>query len=486
MCFSKLSDLRAVSEPDGLCIADDSSNLTNRQFHSRVLAAAGVFSDRGVGAGDVVAIMLPNQVEFVVAMFAAWRLGAAVTPINPGLTCKEATHQLVDSGAKLLINVSGEVIVPNLQSLPVATLETGAPYTGVPFEEPGALALLIYTSGTTGLPKGVMLDHANIEAMSEMGRNSLKVTAADHCLLILPLFHVNGIVVSTLVPLSSGGRVSIRKRFNVDTFFEDVEWVRPTYFSAVPTIYAMLNALPREVKPYTSSLRYGICGAAPASAELLKKFEARFGFPLLEGYGLSEGTCASTINPFDGLRKVGTVGLPFIGQRIAIADPSGVHLPQGATGEVLVQGPNVMRGYLGKPEETAKTIVDGWLHTGDIGRIDEDGYLAIVGRLKEMIIRGGENIYPKEIEDVLCEFPGVLEAAVIGVPNETFGEIVVACVAFRTGFAGTQEGLNEHCTDRLTRYKRPSTINIIDSLPKNAVGKVDKLRLRKMWTECVD
>ena len=486
MCFSKLPDLRAVTEPDGLCIADDSSNLTNRQFHSRVLTAAGVFADRGVGVGDVVAIMLPNQVEFVVAMFAAWRLGAAVTPINPGLTSKEATHQLVDSGAKLLINASGEVIVQNLQSLPVATLEAGPSYTGVPVEEPGALALLIYTSGTTGLPKGVMLDHANIEAMSEMGRNSLKVTAADHCLLILPLFHVNGIVVSTLVPLSSGGRVSIRKRFNVDTFFEDVEWLRPTYFSAVPTIYAMLSALPREVKPYTSSLRYGICGAAPASAELLKKFEARFGFPLLEGYGLSEGTCASTINPFDGLRKVGTVGLPFIGQRIAIADPSGVHLPQGATGEVLVQGPNVMRGYLGKPEETAKTIVDGWLRTGDIGRIDEDGYLAIVGRLKEMIIRGGENIYPKEIEDVLFEFPGVLEAAVIGVPHETLGEIVVAYVAFRTGFAGTQEGLSEHCTDRLTRYKRPSTINIIDSLPKNAVGKVDKLRLRKMWTEYVD
>jgi acyl-CoA synthetase (AMP-forming)/AMP-acid ligase II len=486
MCFSKLPDLRAVTEPDGLCIADDSSNLTNRQFHSRVLTAAGVFADRGVGVGDVVAIMLPNQVEFVVAMFAAWRLGAAVTPINPGLTSKEATHQLVDSGAKLLINASGEVIVQNLQSLPVATLEAGPSYTGVPVEEPGALALLIYTSGTTGLPKGVMLDHANIEAMSEMGRSSLKVTATDHCLLILPLFHVNGIVVSTLIPLSSGGRVSIRKRFNVDTFFEDVEWLRPTYFSAVPTIYAMLNALPREVKPYTSSLRYGICGAAPASAELLKKFEARFGFPLLEGYGLSEGTCASTINPFDGLRKVGTVGLPFIGQRIAIADPSGVHLPQGATGEVLVQGPNVMRGYLGKPQETAKTIVDGWLRTGDIGRIDEDGYLAIVGRVKEMIIRGGENIYPKEIEDVLFEFPGVLEAAVIGVPHETLGEIVVAYVAFRTGFAGTQEGLSEHCTDRLTRYKRPSTINIIDSLPKNAVGKVDKLRLRKMCTEYVD
>ncbi|KAA8554010.1 MULTISPECIES: class I adenylate-forming enzyme family protein [Pseudomonas] len=486
MSFSKLPDLRAASEPDAPCIADDTTQLTNQQFHSRVLAAAGVFSDKGVGFADVVALMLPNQVEFVVAMFAAWRLGAAVTPINPGLTIKEATHQLADSGAKLLINSSGETIVPNLPTLSAASLETGAPCTGIPFEEPAALALLIYTSGTTGLPKGVMLDHANIEAMSEMGRQSLKVSSADHCLMVLPLFHVNGILVSTLLPLSSGGRVTMRKRFNVDTFFDDVESLQPSYFSAVPTIYAMLSSLPCEVKPDTSSLRYGICGAAPASAELLQKFEDRFGFPLLEGYGLSEGTCASTMNPFDGLRKVGTVGLPLAGQRIAIADPRGLHLPQGEIGEVLVQGANVMRGYLGKPEETAKTIIDGWLHTGDIGRIDEDGYLAIVGRLKEMIIRGGENIYPKEIEDALYEFPGVLEAAVLGVPDDTFGEIVVAYVTFRSGSTGTHEDLNEHCTYRLTRYKRPSMINIIDSLPKNAVGKVDKLRLRKMWIEWVD
>jgi long-chain acyl-CoA synthetase len=235
------------------------------------------------------------------------------------------------------------------------------------------------------------------------------------------------------------------------------------------------------VKPDTSSLRYGICGAAPASAELLKSFESRYGFPLVEGYGLSEGTCASTINPIDGLRKVGTVGLPFAGQRIAIAGPCGTHLPQGETGEVLVQGPNVMRGYLGRPEETARTIVDGWLHTGDTGRIDADGYLSIVGRLKEMIIRGGENIYPKEVEDVLSDFPGVLEAAVIGAPHETFGEIVIAYVAARGEAAVSPEELDVHCAGRLTRYKRPFKINIIDSLPKNAVGKIDKLKLKDLW-----
>ncbi|UUZ63471.1 AMP-binding protein [Polaromonas sp. P1-6] len=475
-----LPDTRSASAPDAPCIADASTTLSNNEFQTRVLAAAGAFASRGVGTGDVVALMLPNQVEFAVAMFAAWRLGAAVTPINPGLTLKEASHQIADSRTKLLVNGSGESVVVDVPAIPVAALQDGARHAGAPANDPAALALLIYTSGTTGLPKGVMLDHTNIEAMTDMGQQALNVTATDHCLLVLPLFHVNGIVVSILGPLSAGGHVTIRRRFDIETFFHDVELLRPTYFSAVPTIYSMLNALPTTMRPDTSSLRFGVCGAAPAPADLLKNFEERYGFPLIEGYGLSEGTCASTLNPVDGLRKPGSVGLPFPGQRIAIADTHGTHLPPGATGEVLVQGPNVMRGYLGKPEETAKTVVDGWLHTGDIGRIDADGYLSIVGRLKEMIIRGGENIYPKEIEDVLHDFPGVLEAAVIGAPHETLGEVVVAYVAFRSGATGSLDALNDHCADRLTRYKRPAAIHVVDGLPKNAMGKIDKPRLREL------
>lgn len=487
MRFSKLPDLRASQAPLAPCIADTATSLSNGEFHSKVLVAAGLFSELGVNAGDVVAIMLPNRVEFVVAMFAAWRLGAAITPINPNLTRQEAIHQMTDSGARLLINTSGDRLLEHVPSLPVDALhggvQYGAHFSARPVDDKAALALLIYTSGTTGLPKGVMLDHANIEAMAEMSRDAMQITATDHCLLVLPLFHVNGIVASILTPLSAGSRVTIRTRFDIETFFADVEQLRPTYFSAVPTIYALLNALPAEVRPDTSSLRYGICGAAPASAELLTSFEARYGFPLVEGYGLSEGTCASTINPLNGVRKAGTVGLPFPGQRVVLADDSGRHLPPGVTGEVLVQGPNVMRGYLGKPEETARTIVDGWLRTGDLGRFDADGYLSIVGRLKEMIIRGGENIYPKEIEDVLTGFPGVLEAAVIGVPHETLGEIVIAYVAYRAGQGGTVEQLNEHCAARLTRYKRPAAIHVIPSLPKNAVGKIDKLKLRALWNE---
>lgn len=484
MRFSKLPDLRAAQAPDGPCIADAAASLSNAEFYSRVLVAAGLFDEIGIRPGDVVALMLPNRTEFVVAMFAAWRLGAAVTPLNPNLTPQEAIHQLDDSGARLLVNTGGEAVGARVPSLPVAALyggvQYGARYAAPPADDPAALALLIYTSGTTGLPKGVMLDHANIEAMAAMSRQAMQMTGADHCLLVLPLFHVNGIVASILTPLSAGSRVTIRARFDIDTFFADVEALRPSYFSAVPTIYAMLNALPAQVQPDTSSLRFGVCGAAPAPAELLASFEARYGFPLIEGYGLSEGTCASTLNPLGGVRKAGTVGLPLPGQRIAIADAGGRHLAAGETGEVLVQGPTVMRGYLGKPDETARTIVNGWLHTGDLGRVDADGYLSIVGRLKEMIIRGGENIYPKEIEDALSSFPAVLEAAVVGAPHATLGEIVVAYVACRPGQSAAPEQLDAHCAARLTRYKRPAAIHVLASLPKNAVGKIDKLKLRAL------
>lgn len=483
MRFSFLAQSRAALAPHAPCIADATVELSNDDFLGRVLRAAGVFEAHDVKAGDVVALMLSNQAEFVIAMFAAWHLGAAVTPINPGLTPKEASHQIVDSHAELLINTTGEAVVAGVTTLPATALNDGPKHEGKPVDDLSALALLIYTSGTTGLPKGVMLDHANIEAMTQMGREGLQITSTDHCLLILPLFHVNGIVVSVLTPLASGARVTIRRRFDIETFFADIERLRPTFFSAVPTIYTMLGALPADVRPDVSSLRYGVCGAAPASAELLTGFEARYGFPLVEAYGLSEGTCGSTLNPVDGVRKAGTVGLPLPGQKIAIADAKGAHLPPGSTGEVLIAGANVMRGYLNQPEATAKTVIDGWLHTGDIGRIDEDGYLSIVGRLKEMIIRGGENIYPKEIEDVLVEHPSVLEAAVVGAPDERLGEIVIAFVSFRPDATVTVDALNAHCASRLARHKLPAAIRIIESLPKNAVGKIAKPVLREQVRE---
>jgi long-chain acyl-CoA synthetase len=238
----------------------------------------------------------------------------------------------------------------------------------------------------------------------------------------------------------------------------------------------MLAALPGDVTPDTSSLRFGICGAAPASAELLVRFEARYGFPLIEGYGLSEGTCASTINPVDGERRAGTVGIAFPGHQIRIIDETGNAVATGVDGQVTIAGPNVMRGYLGRPDETARVIIDGWLHTGDVGHLDTDGYLTLVGRSKDMIIRGGENIYPKEIEDVLASDPTVLEAAVIGVPDDKWGETVAAYVQPRPGHTINLEALHNICARKLAGYKRPTAITVMDAIPRTPSERRTRLR----------
>jgi len=480
MDFASLPDRRAALEPQGPALADARRALTNSELLSAVKAVARRLDSVGIGAGDVVGVQLSNRVEFVLLLFAAWRVGAAVTPINPSLTPGEVARQLDDSGAKLLVVENEETVAASdVPRLPVDDLYAEHGPDIDPRPDSAALALLIYTSGTTGVPKGVMLDHANLDAMTAMGTHALELGPDDRCLLILPLFHVNGIVVSVLSPLLAGASVVIAERFNPNTFFQTIEAERPTFFSAVPTIYSMLAALPQDIQPDTSSVRFAVCGAAPAPAELLTRFESRFGVPLVEGYGLSEGTCGSTINPVSGERKAGTVGLPFPGQQLRIVDGAGKDVAQGEPGEVLVRGPNVMRGYLGRPDDTAAVLRDGWLHTGDIGCLDEAGYLSLVGRSKDMIIRGGENIYPKEIEDVLAADPAVLEAAVIGAPDEKWGEIVVAFVQAKPGATINLDALKARCAANLSGYKRPTTIHIREALPKNAVGKLDKKALRE-------
>lgn len=484
MHFAALPDQRASTDPGGRCLADDAVSLTNAEFLDRVRAASATLRLHGIGIGDVVAVMLPNRHELVVTLFAAWRLGAAVTPINPALTTSEAQYQIHDSGASLTI-VDPEGVAVSGPTLPVGDLTSQEPEDSPPPQDAHQLALLIYTSGTTGKPKGVMLDHHNLAAMCEMALDAVGLSERDHSLLILPLFHVNGIVVSVLSPLLAGGHTTIAGRFDPATFFNVVERARPTYFSAVPAIYAMLTALPEDVRPDTSSLRVAICGAAPMPPELIERFETRYDVPIVEGYGLSEGTCASTINPIDGVRKPGTVGLPMPGQEVAIVDSQGNPVPRGDTGEVVLRGPNLMRGYLNRPDATAETIVDGWLHTGDVGKFDEDGYLVLVDRIKDMIIRGGENIYPKEIESVLYSHDAVLEAAVVGAPHDVMGEVPLAFVTLRPDAAVSEAELLELCRAELSRYKVPAEIVLLDSLPKNPVGKIDKPSLRQRLAEPV-
>ncbi|GAB3862064.1 long-chain fatty acid--CoA ligase [Nocardioides maradonensis] len=489
MTFATLPDRRAAAEPGAAAVADSNQALTNADLLAQVRSVAAQLGQLGVGMDDVVALRLTNRVEFVVLLFAAWRIGATITPVNPALTSSEVSRQLADSGARLLVIEDDSDPVEGIACLSVSELryDLATPDdaavvddTERVVDDTERLALLIYTSGTTGVPKGVMLDHANLDAMTEMGREGLKLGPTDRCLLILPLFHVNGIVVSILSPLLVGASVVISERFNPATFFKTVENVRPTFFSAVPTIYSMLAALPDEIRPDTSSVRFAVCGAAPAPAELLTKFEVRYGFPLVEAYGLSEATCGSAINPVDGIRKAGTVGLPFPGQELRIVSLDGNPLPQGEVGEVVVSGPNVMRGYLGRPEETAAVLTEGWLRTGDIGFLDEDGYLTIAGRSKDMIIRGGENIYPKEIEDVLALHPDVVAAAVIGVPDEKWGEVVVAFIQPRPDASVDVESLKALCREHLSGYKRPTAVHVMEALPTNAVGKLDKNSLRSV------
>jgi long-chain acyl-CoA synthetase len=478
--LASLPDERAALAPADPCIDDDRLALTNAELASRVRGAAAALGARGVGAGDVVATLLPNRVELVVAMFAAWRLGAALTPINPSLTAGEARFQISDSGARVVVHDGSGLDVPGVDMVHVADLAEAPPGAAdAAATDPDALALVIYTSGSTGRPKGVMLDHANLAAMVAIVTAALRLTRADVCLLILPLFHVNGIVVSVLSPLAAGGRTTITGRFSPSTFFDTVEAVRPTYFSAVPTIYAMLSGLPEDVRPDLSSVRFAVCGAAPMPVELIERFEDRYGIGIVEGYGLSEATCATTLNPVDGPRKPGTVGLPVPGQDVALMDDVGRIVAEGR-GEVVVRGPNVMRGYLNQPEETARALAGGWLHTGDIGQFDEDGYLVLVDRVKDMIIRGGENISPQEIETVLYGHPQVLEAAVVGRADDVLGEEPVAFVALRPPGSATPDELLDVCKASLARFKVPRRVVILDSLPKNPIGKIAKPVLRDL------
>ncbi|MET0704625.1 MAG: AMP-binding protein [Mycobacterium sp.] len=481
MSVASLVDARAVAEPRGRAVADASRSLSNRELADRVAAAAMHLDHLGIARGNVVALRLRNRVEFVVVLYAAWSLGAAVTPINPSLTATEVERQLHDSGARLLVTERGAppVTVATLQIDELPTTPGEAPMVAAP-ADPGALALVVYTSGTTGAPKGVMLDHANIDSMTSMCRRDLELTPADRCLLVLPLFHVNGIIVSVLTPLLAGASVVMVERFDPATFFAKVRDERPTYFSAVPTIFGILDALPADAAFDTSSVRFAVCGAAPAPRDLLARFQNRYDVPVLEGYGLSEGTCATTINPVSGARRAGTVGPAMAGQDLRICGPDGTDVPPGQQGEILVRGPNVMRGYLGRPEATAEVLVDGWLHTGDLGSLDADGYLTLSGRAKDLIIRGGENISPKEIEDVIAGEPAVQEVAVVGAPDERWGEVVVAVVQPRPGFDIDIAALQARCAQQLAGYKRPTTYTVVAHMPKTPVGKIDKQALRSV------
>lgn len=465
------------------CLGDERGMLTYQEVDARARATAEQFAEAGIGEGDVVGIMLENSVELLLGILGAWLLGAVATPINPTFTGRELQYQLADSTTKLLLT-SAEVLPADtpldVTRLDVSAMRTSASGTvPTPVTPPSQLALLIYTSGSTGQPKGVMLDHANLHAMTSGLAEHLELTAADRALVVLPMFHVNAICVSWLAPILVGGSTVVMQRFTPAVLVDAVARFQPTYFSVVPAILARLVELPAEQQPDFGSVRFVICGAAPVSAELLQLSGDRFGLHIIEGYGLTESTCASACIPLRGPHKLGTVGPAIAGQQIKLVDSLGAAVPTGERGEVWISGPTVMRGYFGRPDATAETIVDGWLRTGDVGVLDADGYLKIVDRIKDMIIRGGENLYPKEIEAHLAQHPAVLESAVVGAVHASLGEVPVAYVLPQPGASVSSEELLAHCAAGLMKIKVPARLEIVADLPRNPVGKIDKPELRR-------
>jgi long-chain acyl-CoA synthetase len=355
----------------------------------------------------------------------------------------------------------------------------GTPNVTVDDAAPQDAAAIIYTSGTTGHPKGVVLTHHNYHYDAWSLTEHLGCDATDRFLCFLPLYHVNAQVVSVLSAVHVGGALILLEAFSPTAFLSAVARYRATTFSAVPTVYAILNTLDDAERFDLSSLRYCVCGAAPMPVEVFTTFEKKYGAKIVEGYGLSEATCGNCVNPLrpGAERKIGSIGVPLPGQEMAILDDAGEPLGSDEVGEIAIRGPAVMREYFGNPDATREAIVDGWLRTGDLGRRDDDGYYFIVGRKKEMIIRGGQNIYPKEIEEVIYTHPAVQEAAVIGVAHPIWGESVCACVVPKPGASVDPDAIVALCRERLADYKVPARVVAFDAFPKTPTGKIQKNRI---------
>ena len=449
----------------------------------------------GLEKGDKVCLLLLNIPEFIYSFFGIVRIGAVEVPVNALLKPPEVAFIAENSDSKALItvpafrpyvdylrehapNVRHIIMIGEAEDTEIA-FESLLSNEGAP-EDAGFSgedeAGIIYTSGTTGYPKGVVLTHHNYLVNAEQLMNAAQIGDNDRFCCILPLFHVNAQLVTMLGPMTAGASMILLEKFSPVTFLEDLSRFKATAFSAVPTVYAILNSLPETDEYDLSSLRFCICGAAPMPVEVFETFERKFNAFILEGYGLSEATCASSVNPLGGKRKIGSIGLPLAGQAMKIASDSG-EASVREIGEIIVQGDVVMKEYYKNPEATANAVRNGWLHTGDLGYKDEDGYFFIVGRKKEMIIRGGENIYPKEVEEALYRFPGVAEAAVVGLPDPVWGEEVYAFVVPEANAALQVESLMAFLKENVADYKCPKAIYTRESLPKTATGKIRKVKI---------
>jgi long-chain acyl-CoA synthetase len=506
--------------------------LTYQELWDKSRRFAQGLRELGVKPGDRVAIMLPNTPQFVIAFFGTLMAGGVGVNVNPLYTPRELRHQLQDAGAETLVIL--DHLLPRFLEVERETPVKRVVVTGIkdflPFpknllyplkakkdklplgfpkregfyafqsllqhppatphaSDPEDLALLQYTGGTTGISKGAMLTHRNLVA------NVLQIDAWDSTakdllgkgvmLGALPFFHVYGMTVAMNYGLYSGYKIVLLPRPEIHAVVEAIEKHGVTHFPGVPTLYVAFNNFPGIEKRNVKSIRICLSGAAPLPVEVAKGFEEITGARLLEGYGLSEASPVTHSNPVLGPVKKGSIGMPFPSVDAKVVDEEGKEVPLGEVGELIVKGPNVMKGYWNRPEETQKALKDGWLFTGDLARMDEDGYFYIVDRKKDMIIAGGYNIYPREVEEVLYQHEAVQEAAVVGVPDPYRGETVAAFIVLKGDYRGKvmEKDIEAFCRENLAAYKVPRIIQFRDSLPKSSVGKILRRELRDEFTK---
>src|SRR5216683_3490080 len=464
----------------------DGRQFTYAEFDSAVNRAAIMLTKHGIRKGDAISLLLPNSAEYVVAYFACWRLGAVAGPINSLLKAQEISYVISNSEAKaLLVNSEYLALVDGIRTeittvQAVITFDSEGEVTGK-FADDGTTglppvpeinsedeAIIIYTSGTTGKPKGCLLTHANLITNAKQISNWLGFTERDRLLSVMPLFHMNAVSVTTMAALYGGGSTVVSPKFSVSRFWQVISDYQITSFGSVATMLSMLLSIYPKGVPEglrTDQLRFAMCGSAPVPAEVLKRFEETFHCLVVEGYGLSESTCRSTFNPPDERRRPGSCGLP-IGNEMKVFDDKDNEVPDGELGEIVLRGENILKGYFKSPEATEMAFRNGWFHTGDVGYRDKDGFFYIVDRKSDMIIRGGENIYPREIDEVLYQHPAVAAAATIGVPDPLYGEEVIAFIVLKDGMKVSEEELTSYCKQRIADYKCPKTIRFVPDIPK--------------------
>jgi long-chain acyl-CoA synthetase len=478
--------LQAASAPDRVAVTGSGRRLTFAQLRDGAARVAGAVLESGLEPGSRVLLVAPSVPEFPVVYYGLHAAGMIVSTPNTMATRREVEYLLTDSDCSLALawHEVGQAPVEAAQTLGVPCWTFGVGATEITTSEPVRnlrdrnltdTAVLLYTSGTTGSPKGAELTVGNLRACAETFRKAMHVTPQDVFGTALPLFHIYGQATMMGTAFLSGAAISLAEVFDAAELVARMETGGITILSAVPTMYDALLRIPAEAPSAGGSrLRMATSGAASLPPEVLRSFESRFGTPILEGYGLTETTGTTTFNSIDRERKVGATGRPLPGVEMRILDAEGVEVTPGEVGEIEVRGPTVMKGYWRRPDPTAQAFHDGWFRTGDLGVVDQDGDLRIVGRMKDLIIRGGYNVYPREVEEVLYEHEDILEVAVVGVPDKYWGEEVCALVVVRDGSGLDAGQIRKWAKERLSAYKVPHRIRFTQALPVGPSGKVLK------------